>query len=99
MSALLRWTTFCVVTGRKMRLDTDMGDYFAVADDPDRSYREKLSGYRALADRYFEVDRYWEFCDKHLTHVDEVVYEWVTSEEFRSLLRETVREIHGQTSA
>ncbi len=91
MAALLRWTVFCVVTGRTMRLDTDMGDYFAVADDPDRSYGERLSGYRDLADRYFELDRYREFCDKHLSNVDAVVYDWVTSDEFRSLLRETVR--------
>ncbi|WP_436519757.1 ATP-grasp domain-containing protein [Actinoplanes sp. HUAS TT8] len=94
MSALLRWTVFCVVTGRQMRLDTDMGDYFLVADDPDRSYREKLSGYREIADQYFDIDRYREFCDKHLSNVDEVVYDWVTSEEFRSLMRETVRAMY-----
>jgi hypothetical protein len=91
MTALLRWTVFCVVTGRRMRLDTDIADYYAVADDPARTYKEKLSGYRELADRYFETDRYREFCDKHLSNVDEIVYDWVTSEEFRSMLRETVR--------
>ncbi|GIF15514.1 ATP-grasp domain-containing protein [Actinoplanes teichomyceticus] len=91
MTALLRWTVFCVVTGRRMRLDTDTADYFAVADDPALSYPEKLARYRALADRYFEVERYQEFCDKHLSTVDGIVYDWVTSEEFASLLRETVR--------
>ncbi|GAA4603032.1 hypothetical protein BJY16_004468 [Actinoplanes octamycinicus] len=91
MTALLRWTVFCVVTGRRMRLDTDTRDYFDIADDPARSYADKLAGYRELADRYFEIDRYREFCDKHLSNVDDIVYDWVTSEEFRSLLRETVR--------
>src|SRR5690349_19246279 len=33
MSALLRWTVFCVVTGRRPRLDTDTSRYFAIADD------------------------------------------------------------------
>ncbi|AEV83784.1 hypothetical protein ACWT_2657 [Actinoplanes sp. SE50] len=94
MTALLRWSVFCVVTGRRMRLDTDTADYFAIADDPDRSYPEKLSGYRDLADRYFEIDRYREFCDTHLGAVDDIVYDWVTSEEFRSLLRETVRAMY-----
>ncbi|GIM93973.1 ATP-grasp domain-containing protein [Paractinoplanes toevensis] len=91
MSALLRWTVFCVVTGRKPRLDMDTSRYFAIGDDPSLSYAEKLGEYRRLADEYFETERYEEFCDKHLRNVDAIVYDWVTSEEFRSLLRETVR--------
>jgi len=90
MSALLRWTLYCVVTGRKPRLDTDTADYFAIADDPSLSYEEKLARYRRLADDYFETERYEEFCVKHLRHVDERVAEWVGSAEFRTLLRETV---------
>jgi D-ala D-ala ligase C-terminus len=91
MAALVRWTVYCVVTGRTPRLDTDTAEYFAIADRADLSYWEKLAAYRRLADDYFEVDRYREFCARHLSHVDEVVYDWVTSEEFRALLRETVR--------
>src|SRR5690348_3077463 len=94
MSALLRWTVYCVVTGRKPRLDTDTAEYFAVADDPSLSYSDKLARYRRLADDYFETERYEEFCAKHLGHVDEMVAEWVGSEEFRSLLRETVRAMY-----
>ncbi|MEV8503465.1 hypothetical protein AB0368_01395 [Actinoplanes sp. NPDC051475] len=94
MTALLRWTVFCVVTGRKPRLDMDMSAYFAVADDTSLSYQEKLGLYRKLADDYFEIDRYEEFCEKHLTHLDEMVHEWVGSPEFRSLLTETVRAMY-----
>ena len=94
MSALLRWTIYCVVTGRKPRLDTDTAEYFAIADDPSLSYQQKLACYRRLADDYFEIDRYEEFCAKHLGHIDEMVAEWVGSEEFRSLLRETVRSMY-----
>jgi len=91
MSALLRWTVFCIVTGRKPRLDTNTADYFAIGDDPDRSYTEKLAGYRELADEYFDVRRYHEFCDRYLGHVDEMVYDWISSPEFRTLLDDTVR--------
>ncbi|MEV6494516.1 hypothetical protein AB0M20_38720 [Actinoplanes sp. NPDC051633] len=91
MSALLRWTVFCVVTGRKPRLDMNSADYFAIGDRDDLSYAEKLAGYRKLADDYFDVERYHEFCARHLSHVDEMVYEWVRSPEFRTLLDETVR--------
>ncbi|MCM4079729.1 ATP-grasp domain-containing protein [Paractinoplanes hotanensis] len=91
MAALLRWTVYCVVTGRKPRLDTDTAAYFAIGDDPSLSYAEKLAAYRRLADDYFEADRYADFCARYLGNVDEIVYEWVTSDEYRSLLRETVR--------
>jgi hypothetical protein len=91
MSALLRWTVFCVVTDRKPRLDMNAADYFAIGDRADLSYEEKLAGYRKLADDYFEVERYQEFCAKHLSHVDEMVAGWVSSAEFRTLLDETVR--------
>ena len=39
-------------------------------------------------------ERYEEFCARHLSHVDEMVHEWVSSDEFRSLLRETVRAMY-----
>ena len=94
MAALLRWTVFCVVTGRKPRLDLDTAAFFRIADDPALSYGEKLGLYRRLADDYFETRRYEEFCARHLANVDEIVYDWVSSEEFRSLLRETVRAMY-----
>ncbi|SNY48689.1 ATP-grasp domain-containing protein [Paractinoplanes atraurantiacus] len=91
MAALARWTIYCVVTGRRPRLDTDTSAYFEISDDSSLSYAEKLGEYRRLADAHFEVDRYRDFCASYLGHVDEIVHDWVTSEEFRSLLRETVR--------
>jgi hypothetical protein len=94
MAALLRWTVYCVVTHRRPRLDLDTSLYFAIADQSDLSYAEKLQAYRRLADDYFEVERYHEFCAKHLGHVDEIVHTWVSSEEFRSLLAETVRAMY-----
>jgi hypothetical protein len=91
MTALLRWSAFCVVTGRRPRLDTDTRRYFDIADDPDRTYEEKLVEYRRLADGYFEADRYAEFCARHLSHVDAMVYDWVRSADFDALLVDTVR--------
>jgi hypothetical protein len=91
MAALLRWTVFCVVTGRRPQLDTDTARYFAIGDREDLSYTEKLAGYRTLADAYFDTERYTEFCATHLAHVDEIVLDWVRSDEFGALLRETVR--------
>ncbi|MFI5935227.1 hypothetical protein [Actinoplanes sp. NPDC051494] len=91
MAALLRWTVFCVVTGRRPRLDMDTTAYFAIADDRSLGYDEKLARYRRLADDYFETGKYEEFCAEHLAHVDEIVHDWVGSPAFRTLLAETVR--------
>jgi hypothetical protein len=91
MSALVRWTIFCCATGRRPRLDLDTRRYFAVADREDLSYGEKLGEYGRIADDYFEVERYADFCASRLSTVDEVVYEWVRSPDFDALLVDTVK--------
>jgi len=88
---LVKWCVFCVVTGRRMRLDTELRRFFEVADDPGRSWGEKLAAYRRLADEYVEADRYAEFCAEHLPHLDEAMVDYVDSEEFDRLLVRTVR--------
>jgi hypothetical protein len=94
MGALLKWCAFCVVTRRRPRLDLDTRRYFEIGDREDLSYAEKLAAYRALADAYFEVDRYRDFCDSRLPHVDELVLDWIASAEFDRLLVDTVREAY-----
>jgi hypothetical protein len=91
MTALLRWSVFCVLTARRPRLDLDTARYFAVADRNDLSYSERLTRYRTLADAYFDADRYAEFCATRLGHVDGLVYDWVRSAAFDELLVDTVR--------
>ena len=91
MAALVRWTAFSMVTGRRPRLDLGMEEYFAIADREDLSYAEKLTAYRALADDYFETDRYLDFCASRMGHVADVVLEWVDGPDFDALLVDTVR--------
>ena len=91
MKALVKWSVFCTVTGRRPRYDLDTRRYFDIADRDDLDYDEKLAAYRALADDYFEVDRYQDFCASRLPHVDELVFDWITSEDFDRLLVDTVR--------
>ena len=56
-----------------------------------RPLQPDLAAYRGLADEYFEVDRYRDFCDSRLSHVDELVLDWITSADFDRLLVETCR--------
>jgi hypothetical protein len=91
MTALVKWTVFCVVTDRRARLDLDTRRYFEIADREDLGYREKLAAYRRLADEYFEADRYHDFCASRLPGIDELVLDWVASAELDRLLVDTVR--------
>ena len=61
-----------------------------LCDVADLPYEEKLDRYRELADAYFQVDEYTEFCDEHLGHLDEVALEYFGGAEFDHLLVETV---------
>jgi hypothetical protein len=88
--ALVRWSAFCLVTGRRMRLNQSYRDFFGAGDRDDLSYDDKLAEYRRLADAYFQVDEYDEFCVSHLAHLDEAAHEWFTSGEFDDLLVQTV---------
>ncbi|MDX6365564.1 MAG: hypothetical protein QOK30_640, partial [Nocardioidaceae bacterium] len=90
MKSLLKWTAFCVSTGRTAHLHVDPAPWLAVADDPELDYGAKLVRYQRLADSYFERDRYQEFCAEALPHIDELVASWVTSQEFDDLLMQTI---------
>ncbi len=91
MKALVKWSVFCAVTGRKARYDLDTRRYFDIGDADGLSYEQKLAGYRKLADEHFDAERYQEFCAGRLAHLDEVVVEWVAGPDFDQLLIETVR--------
>ena len=91
IKALVKWSVFCTVTGRRPRYDLDTRRYFDIADREDLSYGEKLGAYRELADNYFEVERYADFCASRLANIDEVMVEWIEGPDFDRLLVDTVR--------
>jgi hypothetical protein len=94
MKALVKWCVFVLATGRQARLDTETGRFFEIADRPGVSYGEKLAAYAALADAYFESERYHDFCVSRLGHLDEIVLNWVAGPEFDRLLTQTVRSVY-----
>ncbi|MEO5833045.1 MAG: hypothetical protein ABJA16_08025 [Nakamurella sp.] len=88
---LLSWSAFCAVTGRKPRVDTNTRAWFDVADNPDLDFPAKLAIYQTMADDYFQVEEYREFCATSLASLPALVHEWVDSPEFDALLVETVK--------
>jgi hypothetical protein len=91
MRALVRWCAFALVTGRRPRLDLETDRYFEIADDAGASYEQKLAGYAALADEYFDTARYQDFCATSLARLDQIVLDWAAGPDFDKLLVETVR--------
>jgi hypothetical protein len=91
IKALVRWSVFCTATGRRPRYDLTTRRYFDVADRSELSYEEKLREYRRMADEYFQVEEYQQFCAESLGHLDELVLDWVRSADFDRLLVDTVR--------
>ena len=91
ITTLAKWAIYCCATSRRMQIDQEIRPYFDIGDRRDLSYEEKLSRYRSLADAYFELDRYQEFCSTHLANIDEVMLGFVESRDFDDLLVDTVR--------
>jgi hypothetical protein len=91
IGALVRWCAFCSLTGRTMRIDLDTREYFAVGDDESLAYGDRLREYRRLADEYFETDRYEDFCAEALPNLDELLVDYVESDDFDRVLVDTVR--------
>ena len=96
MSSLVKWSTFCLASGRRGRPHIDTTEWFQVADNPDLSYGEKLGVYQSMADRYFERDKYWDFCATALPDIDQIVLDWVSSADFDNMLVETVVSTYPQ---
>ncbi len=91
IKALIKWSIFCTVTDRRMKIDQELTRYFDVGDRTDLTYDEKIAEYGRMADEYFQADEYHEFCAEHLADIDEVVLEYIESREFDDVLVSTVR--------
>ncbi len=91
MKALLKWTAFCLATGRRARTQVDSDPWFAVAADPALDYRGRLGAYQRLADDHFDRAHYEQFCQAALPDLDAQVLDWVRSPEFDDLIVSTVR--------
>jgi hypothetical protein len=85
---------FALVSGRRPRLDLATEEYFEIADDASSAYPQKLAAYRELADRYFDTERYEDFCATSLGHLDEIMLDRVVSAEFDQLLDQTGRSVY-----
>ncbi|WP_428263365.1 ATP-grasp domain-containing protein [Haliangium sp.] len=86
---MVRWSIFCAASKRPMRQNLDWEPFYAVAAK-DLPYRERLAGYAAIARERLDHDRFVDFCDRHLGHLDEVAWEFFGTELAKSFVRAKV---------
>ncbi|MEM6794250.1 MAG: hypothetical protein AAF725_09720 [Acidobacteriota bacterium] len=92
IKALLRWSIFCAVTGRRMRQTLDWQPYYDVAEQ-DLPLKERMQAYADIAHQRYETERFEEFCDQHLGHLDEVAHEFFGSERAKEAVRAKVESL------
>ncbi|HKQ61413.1 MAG TPA: hypothetical protein VJS92_08970 [Candidatus Polarisedimenticolaceae bacterium] len=76
--AQLRWSLFCATYRRTMRRNLDWRPYYAVRER-DLPYRERLTAYAAVTRERMEAERFHEFCERQLAHLDEIAWEFFGS--------------------
>lgn len=84
--ANVRWSTFCAATQKKMRMSLDWEPYWEIMRQ-DLPYRDRLRAYAAIGHERMETDRFREFCDQHLGHLEAQTHEFFGSD----LAKETIR--------
>jgi hypothetical protein len=93
VKANLRWSIFCAATKRRMRKNLDWQPFFDIAAE-DLSDAEKLERYTRIAHERFDTERFRDFCDRHLAHLDEVAYEFFASDTAREAVRKKVAALY-----
>lgn len=84
--ANIRWSTFCAATRKKMKMCLDWDPYWRIMEQ-NLPYRERLSAYAAIGHQRMETDRFREYCDRNLTHLEEQTREFFGTD----LAKQTIR--------
>ena len=74
---------------------SNWGAYFAIAAE-DKPFEDKLDDYAKIALEYFEYERFTEFCETHLSHLDEVAHEFFGSDTLRDAIRQKVEALYPE---
>ena len=95
IKANLRWSIFCAATDRSMHANLNWAEYFRIAEK-DLPFEDKLEQYAALALSYFDYERFTEFCETHLGHLDETADEFFASDVAHDAVRQKVEALYPE---
>ncbi|MCA8968307.1 MAG: hypothetical protein KDC95_00935 [Planctomycetes bacterium] len=94
IKAKIRWSLFCAMTQRKMRLNLSWGEFFEV--DPDLPYRERLTAYANIARKRFDADAFESFCKSELADLDSIAWDWFGTEDCHNAIRAKVAALYPE---
>src|SRR5207247_852725 len=77
-------------TKKTMRANLDWEPFYEIARR-DVPYRERLAAYASIARERFEAERFEEFCREHLSHLDEVAWEFLGTDVARDAVLQKVK--------
>lgn len=86
VKALLKWSVFCAATKRPMRLNAHWHSYLEIAD-LDLPWQEKLEMYDQIARKHFDSEAFVAFCEEHLSHLDQLAYDYFGTAAFKEVVR------------
>ena len=91
IKGMVKWLTFCAVTGHKKPVAyTDMWDqYFAIKEKADKgkwSYSKLLNEYEKLADKHFDTKNFEKFCKEVFPDFDKKALEYFESDDFDTII-------------
>lgn len=87
--ANIRWSVFCAATRRQMPKNLDWQPYYDVLAR-DLPLRERIAEYAAIGRRRMDCQRFEEFCQQHLSHLDEVAIGFFGTDQARDAIRNKV---------
>jgi hypothetical protein len=87
--ANIRWSVICAAAKRKMRKSLDWDPFYEVAAK-DLPVREKIAEYARIARQRFDADRFDDFCARHLSHLDQVAWEFFGTDLAKEAVRKKV---------
>jgi len=84
--SLVRWFTYCAVTGKDMQIDLNQKEYLDVINDPKKSALEKFEHYRTLSDNYFEIDKFNDFVARNFADLDQQMIKFYDEGHFKPII-------------
>ena len=89
VKAKLAWSVYCAATLRPMRRDLDWEPFYEVRRRG-LPYREQLRAYAEIAEKRLDMERFREFRETHLAHLDEVALEFFGTDLAKQAVRQKV---------
>lgn len=74
--SLVKWLSFCAVTGKDLKIDLEQEKYLTFLNDPNLSQEEKYNRYTKMSNEYFETDRFNEFCKVNFPDIEDKMIEF-----------------------